>query len=144
VATIPALQRGRAKVGKDLDGFEISGPSFVVTGNDEEETKAVEWAVRRQLAFYGSTRDLQPELNRLSKVGDWAGMGESIDDEMLNVFAVVAGPEQVASRLGDRYGDVVTRISLSLPYRRDQDRWGAVIAGINSQATTLAPSASPA
>ncbi len=32
--TLPALRRGRDKIGKDLAGFEISGPSFVVTGGD--------------------------------------------------------------------------------------------------------------
>ncbi|MEO6087687.1 MAG: TIGR03617 family F420-dependent LLM class oxidoreductase, partial [Umezawaea sp.] len=38
--TIPALQRGRAKAGKTMDGFEIIGPSFVVTGADEAEMDA--------------------------------------------------------------------------------------------------------
>ncbi len=36
--TIPALERGRAKAGKTMEGFEIMGPSFVVTGNNDEET----------------------------------------------------------------------------------------------------------
>src|SRR5215831_17815943 len=35
--TIPALERGRAKAGKTMEGFEVMGPSFVVTGNNEEE-----------------------------------------------------------------------------------------------------------
>ena len=34
--TIPALERGRAKAGKSLDGFQIVGPSFVVTGSTDE------------------------------------------------------------------------------------------------------------
>ena len=34
--TIPALERGRAKVGKTMEGFEIIGPSFVVTGATDE------------------------------------------------------------------------------------------------------------
>src|SRR5687768_10140766 len=39
--TLPALERGRAKGGKTMQGFEIAGPSFVVTGtNDEEMEKA--------------------------------------------------------------------------------------------------------
>ena len=32
--TLPALERGRATAGKTLDGFEIVGPCFVVTGRD--------------------------------------------------------------------------------------------------------------
>jgi len=42
--TIPALARGRAKAGKTMDGFDIVGPSFVVTGNNEDELKAAPWA----------------------------------------------------------------------------------------------------
>ena len=64
--------------------------------------------MKRQLAFYGSTPayrgvldlhgwgDLQTELNILSKRGEWVAMGERIDDEMVEEFAVVAEPEKVA------------------------------------------------
>ena len=53
--TMPALERGRAKAGKTMDGFEIVGPSFVVTGNDEAEMAAAADGTRQQIAFYGST-----------------------------------------------------------------------------------------
>ena len=35
--TLPALERGRAKAGKTMEGFEIVGPSFVVTGTNDEQ-----------------------------------------------------------------------------------------------------------
>ena len=38
--TLPALRRGRSKVGKSLDGFIICGPSFVTVGRDEREIAA--------------------------------------------------------------------------------------------------------
>jgi hypothetical protein len=59
-------------------------------------------------------------------------MGELIDDEMLTTFAIVADPEAVAPRLAERYGDVVTRVTLALPHGTDPDRWSAVIAAIKS------------
>ncbi len=142
--TLPALERGRATAGRDLGGFEISGPSFLVTGSNDEEVAAADQATRRQLAFYASTPayravlelhgwgDLQNEFNGLSKAGEWARMGELVDDEMLAAFAVVAEPEDVAARLAQRYGDVVTRISLAIPYDTDPDRWSAVLAAIQS------------
>jgi hypothetical protein len=34
-------------------------------------------------------------------------MGERIDDEMLDAFAIVAEPEDVGARLAERYGDVL-------------------------------------
>ena len=87
--------------------------------------------VQQQIAFYGSTPayrpvlelhgwgDLQPELNALSKQGEWVKMGELIDDDMLNTFAVVAEPEQIAPELHKRYGDVVDRMLVlrAVPHR---------------------------
>jgi probable F420-dependent oxidoreductase len=90
--TLPALERGRAKAGKTLDGFEIIGPSFVVTGTTRRDGRG-QRATRQQIAFYGSTPayrpvlelhgwgGLQDELNTLSKQNRWVEMGELIDDD---------------------------------------------------------------
>jgi probable F420-dependent oxidoreductase len=137
--TIPALERGRAKAGQPMEGFEIVGPSFVVTGNNDAERTAAASATRQQIAFYGSTPayrpvldvhgwgGLQDELNTLSKQGKWAEMGGLIDDEILETFAVVGPPEDVAPELRRRYGDVISRITFYAPYRSDRDRWQAVM-----------------
>ena len=142
--TIPALERGRAKAGKTMDGFEIVGPSFVVTGNGDEELEQAASGTRQQIAFYGSTPayrpvlelhgwgGLQDELNTLSKQGEWVQMGKLIDDEILNTFAVVGAPEQVGPELHRRYGDVVDRISFYAPYKSDPDRWAKVLDDIKS------------
>ncbi|MCX6521764.1 MAG: LLM class F420-dependent oxidoreductase [Actinobacteria bacterium] len=142
--TIPALERGRAKSGKTMEGFEIVGPSFVVTGNTEEEMAAAAAGTRQQIAFYGSTPayrgvldihgwgGLQDELNTLSKAGKWVEMGNLIDDEILNTFAVVGEPETVAPELHRRYGDVIERISFYAPYKSDPERWSKVLADLKS------------
>lgn len=142
--TIPALERGRAKVGKTMDGFEIVGPSFVVTATDDEEMEKAKAATRQQIAFYGSTPayrkvlethgwgGLQDELNALSKLGKWVEMGDLIDDEVLDTFAVVGAPEEIAPELGRRYADVISRISFYAPYKSDLERWGAVMEGIRA------------
>ena len=142
--TLPALARGRAKVGKSLQGFEIVGPSFVVTGNNEAETSAAEAGTRQQIAFYGSTPaykgvlelhgwdGLHEELNALSKKGGWVEMGNLITDEILNTFAVVGEPEQIAPELLRRYGDVIQRISFYAPYKSDPDRWRSVLAALQA------------
>ena len=127
--TIPALERGRATAGKTMDDFQIVGPSFVVTGTDDEQMEKAAAGTRQQIAFYGSTPayrpvleihgwgGLQEELNGLSKQGEWVKMGELIDDEILNTFAVVGPPESIAPELGRRYGDVISRISFYAPLR---------------------------
>jgi len=140
--TIPNLQEGREKAGKTMDGFEIVGPSFVVTGNNDEEIEKAAIATRKQIAFYGSTPayrpvldmhgwgGLQDELNTLSKQGEWDKMGTLIDDEILNTFAVVGEPETIAAELGSRYGDVIHRLSFYAPYASDPDRWSKVMADL--------------
>jgi probable F420-dependent oxidoreductase len=142
--TIPALARGRAKVDKTMEGFEIVGPSFVVTGNDESEMQAAAAGTRQQIAFYGSTPayrgvldihgwgGLQDELNTLSKQGKWVEMGNLINDEILNTFAVVGTPEQVAPELKRRYDDVIQRVSFYAPYKSNPERWQQVIADLQA------------
>jgi probable F420-dependent oxidoreductase len=142
--TLPALERGRAKAGKTMDGFDIVGPSFVVTGTDDQQLEQAASGTRQQIAFYGSTPaykpvleihgwgGLQEELNGLSKQGEWVKMGTLIDDEILNTFAVVGPPEQIAPELGRRYGDVISRISFYAPYKSDPDRWSQVLSDIKA------------
>ena len=142
--TIPALERGREKAGKTMDGFQIVGPSFVVTGGNDEEMDKAAAGTRQQIAFYGSTPayrpvlelhgwgGLQDELNALSKQGEWVQMGKLIDDEILNTFAVVGAPEEIAPELQRRYGDVVDRVSFYAPYQSDPDRWSQVLADIKA------------
>ncbi len=142
--TLPALQRGRAKAGKTMEGFEVVGPSFVVTGNNDEEMAAAAAGTRQQIAFYGSTPaykgvlelhgwdGLHEELNALSKKGGWVEMGNLVTDDILNTFAVVGEPERIAPELLRRYGDVVQRISFYAPYKSDPDRWRSVLAALQS------------
>ncbi|MEO5975280.1 MAG: LLM class F420-dependent oxidoreductase [Ilumatobacteraceae bacterium] len=142
--TIPALRRGRTKVGKTMDGFEIVGPSFVVTGTTSSEIKTAADLTKQQIAFYGSTpsyrgvlelhgwNDVHSQLNAMSKQGMWQSMGDLISDEMLNAFAVVGEPEQIAPELHKRYGDVIQRMSFYAPYKSDPQRWQRVLADMKS------------
>ena len=142
--TIPALAAGREKSGKTMEGFEVCGPSFVVTGNTEEQLEKAKAGTRQQIAFYGSTPaykpvldlhgwgELQTDLNRMSKDGKWQEMGGLIDDEILNTFAVVGEPETIAPELKARYGDVISRISFYAPYEGDRERWQKVFEDLKS------------
>jgi probable F420-dependent oxidoreductase len=137
--TLPAIDRGLEKASKKRSEIELSFPAFVVTGATEEEMAASAKGVREQIAFYGSTPayqgvlahhgwgDLHGDLNRLSKQGEWVEMGKLIDDSILNTFAVVAEPEQLAAGIIGRYGDVIDRLSFYAPYKSDPERWTAVM-----------------
>lgn len=142
--TLPALERGLAKAGRARGDVQISGPLFVVTGESEEAMANAERAVKQQIAFYGSTPayrgvlelhgwgELQTELNTLSKQGEWVKMGELIEPEILDTFAVVAEPEGVAAGLKARFGGVVDRCSFYAPYESDSERWAGVLASLKA------------
>jgi hypothetical protein len=59
-------------------------------------------------------------------------MGELIDDEVLDAFAVVGEPEQVASKVLERFGDVIDRVSFYMPYAGDQRRSSAILTGFKA------------
>lgn len=137
-ATLPALERGAAKAGRSLEGFEIIAPGFVIARDTEEERAAGAEFVRGQIGFYGSTPayrpvlelhgwgELQDELNALTKQGAWDKLSSAIDDEVLDTFAIIGTPEEAVAEVKRRYGDVATRITLNLPDDADLDRWGPV------------------
>ena len=141
--TLPAVQRGLDKSGRSLDSFEIVGPGFVVTGNNEESIKNSSTAIRQQIAFYASTPayrpvldlhgwgDAQDELNRMSKEGAWQEMGTLIDDEMLETFAVVGEPGEIASGVIERYGSDVDRMAFySLGSNGDSSMWDQIASDL--------------
>src|SRR5947209_2369814 len=120
--TTPALLRGLRRAGRDRGDVELSAEVLVATGQSDAELQTATAAVRKQIAFYGSTPayrkvldlhgwgDLHEELNRLSKQGEWDAMGSLIDDEMLATFAVVGPVDDVGSALKSRCTDVVDRV----------------------------------
>lgn len=136
--TLPALTEGAARGGRPVDDLTIALPAFVVTGVDDEATAKAADAVRGQIAFYGSTPaykgvldhhgwgDLQGELNTLSRQKRWADMGALVDDDVLEAFAVVADPDDVAAGLLDRFGGTVDRLSLYTPYAAPPEVWSQI------------------
>ena len=134
--TLPAIERGLEKAGRSRADFQLSYPCFIVTGHDEKSWEASRTGVTRQLAFYGSTPaykpvlethgwgDLQPELNALSKQGQWVEMGERITDEVLEQFAVVAQPHELAKRLTERFSGLVDRVAATPPFSDPDERRG--------------------
>src|SRR5262245_22467728 len=120
--TLPALERGFAAAGRSRKGFQLTCPVFVVTGRDAAEWQRNRDSVCKQIAFYGSTPaykgvlelhgwgGLQGELNAMSKRGEWDAMGTRITDEILEQFAIVAQPREVAGQLKRRYGGSIDRV----------------------------------
>lgn len=142
--TVPAIERGLTTAGRSFDDLEITVEVIAAVGRTEEELQAA-MAIRGILGFYGSTPsyrpvldvhgwgDLQPELNRLSKQGDWATMMGLIDDEVMNTLAVVGSPAEVAAQIVDRYGRWADRVCVYFPgYDVGDDLIAEVTSAIHS------------
>jgi probable F420-dependent oxidoreductase len=144
--TIPALQRGRERAGKTLDGFEISMPVFAVGADTDEQLEQGLAMVRGQIGFYGSTPayrpvlelhgwgELQDQLNSMTKQDLWAKLAEVIPEEVVNTFAVVGTPEEVVAELHRRLGDLVTRVTVKLPDGLDADRRAELLKTLRAPA----------
>jgi probable F420-dependent oxidoreductase len=141
--TTPAIQRGLDRAGRQRDDVEITAEVIVAVGRNDQELEASR-AVRGLLAFYGSTPayrpvldvegwgDLQPELNALSKQGEWAKMTELITDDMVDTIAVHGTPDQVAAEIVARYGDC-DRICAYFPgYAAPDDLVADLVAAVKA------------
>lgn len=121
--SLVAINEGLAVADKSRDNFDISAQVITATGLDEESLQTAIFSAKSQIAFYASTPAYAPvlechgweavqlEANRLSKEGKWMEMSDLVTDEMLETFAVVGTPEQVAEQIAQRFGDKVDRIS---------------------------------
>jgi probable F420-dependent oxidoreductase len=121
--TLPAIARGLARAGKRREQFTLTCPLFIAL---RESSQRELQQLRQNIAFYGSTPayrgvlelhgwgGLQDELNALSKRGQWREMGERIDDEVLQAFAVVGSAGEIAPAVRARYGDLLDRIALDV------------------------------
>lgn len=139
--TMPALVEGADRGDRDLAAVDVAVGVFVVTGRDDEERAAARAAVTSQLAFYGSTPayrpvleqhgwgDVQAQLARMSKQGQWLEMADLITDDMLDVFAlVVDDPDRVGDAYLERWGDVVSQASLYPTWTPDDQARTAIQA----------------
>jgi probable F420-dependent oxidoreductase len=139
--TLPALERGLAASKRSRADLAVAFPLMAVIGDTDEQIEKTRAAIRPRLAFYGSTPayrivldahgwgDLQDELNRLSKAGDWATMNSLITDEIVDAFVVQGRPDEFASLVRERFGDMVQRVSFDTPDRLGGEAVARVLAG---------------
>ncbi|MEV5829716.1 TIGR03617 family F420-dependent LLM class oxidoreductase [Spirillospora sp. NPDC052242] len=146
--TLPIVREGQEKAGRSGLPFEVVGLPLTATGTTDESLAAAVRAVREQIAFYASTPayravldlhgwgELGDELHAMSR-GDapdkWTRMGDAVDDEVLNTFAVVGPPEEIAPVLAERFGDLVTRFQFYAPYEHELDVWTPALAQLEER-----------
>ncbi len=131
-------------------GADLIIPVFAVAGDTPEERAPMVERAKQQIAFYGTTPNYSFQFDDLGfdgttsvlraqmKAGDLDGMRQTITDEMLSAYAVVAPWDEMADRLIDRYHPSADRIAL---YLLDDElrmnpsalqRWGEVARAVRS------------
>jgi len=121
---------------------------FVIGGDTDEELAKGRSAVRRQLAFYGSTRtyqrvfdvhgwgDATPQLHAAMTRRDFDAMAAVITDEMLDVYAITAPWDGVAAAIVERYQGVADRVfpydaARELESPEGRERWAGIAREVN-------------
>lgn len=132
-AILPNIEAGASAAGRRLADIDVVGSPFIVTGADRREIEKAKAPIKRQIAFYASTRTYKPvldihgwgdiclHLNRMSVEGRWQEMGDLVTDEMLEEFAIVAHQSEVAGKLKERFAGLATRLTLDLPSGTPED-----------------------
>jgi probable F420-dependent oxidoreductase len=133
--TLPALERGLAASGRTRADIEVTCPGFISVVERDEQMPKARAAMRKHLSYYASTPayrpvlelhgwgDRQTELYAASKRGEWDAMVDLVDDEMLDTLTIIATPDTVAKEVGERYGGLVDRITVSW-WRKE---WGPAV-----------------
>lgn len=130
---LPAVAVGAERGGRNPASFDLIGAPFMALGRDQAQLEAAKNALRKQIAFYASTRsyhgvlahhgweDIGLELHRLSVAGEWNRMPALITDDMLDEWAVVTTYDRLADTLRSRCAGLFATVVLVLLGEARQD-----------------------
>ncbi|MEM8925372.1 MAG: TIGR03617 family F420-dependent LLM class oxidoreductase [Actinomycetota bacterium] len=130
---VPAMVKGAARSGRDLDEVELCMKPLVGTAPDAEALARVAETVRARVAFYLSTPsyrrtfelhgwgDVARQASELVRNDRWDELPGMVDDEMLHTVATIGTHAEIAAKLNERYAGRVHRIEFSIPVNTPDD-----------------------
>jgi len=142
--TLPAVARGLERSGRTRRDFTLAVQTLIITGETDEEYAHNRELARGQVAFYGSTPayrtvldaegwgDLQPELRAMTREGRWHDMKSLVTDEVLDRIATAGTPEEIASKLRERFDGVADRLAFASPFPLPENCVKRVIRGLRA------------
>ncbi len=134
----PALEAGAAKTSRKAGGVTVAASLFAAVGETSQEVEKAREALRQQIAFYASTRsyrkvmelhgwgDVCDRLHALSLKGEWRRMGSEVGEEMLSEFVVEGSWGEIGAIVKKRYGELVDRVRMYLPFDGDE-KWRTLV-----------------
>lgn len=125
--TLPRLQKGADRAGRNLNEIKLILSAAVATGRDDKAVAAEKEKQRNLLGFLYSTPSYWPSLElfgwqdrgerllEMTREGNWKAMVNIIDDEMLETFVPCGTYTDIAEILIERFSDLSTMINFPLP-----------------------------
>ena len=119
---LPPIADGAERAGRDVKDINLTGSGFIITGPNHSVIEERKYAVRRQIAFYSSTRtyttvlethgfeDVGVRLHEMSLKGQWEEMTGLITDDILDKFAVAVEYGDVAAAVKERYDGLLNEV----------------------------------
>jgi probable F420-dependent oxidoreductase len=153
----PSVDEGARHAGRAATAVTLAVPVMSIVGDDRAEIERWRDRARTQLAFYGSTRTyrgvfevhgwsgIAERLHELQRQGDVRAMSSLITDEMLGVYAVEAGWDELADAVIDRYHGAADRLVMyfaGTSVRADPtviERWSAVVSRFHDRLRQMSP-----
>jgi probable F420-dependent oxidoreductase len=134
---VPNVAEGAKHGDRTASDVTLAASVFAIVGESELERSEKREQVRKQIAFYGSTRtyktifgvhgweEVCDDLHELSVNDRWDEMGNLVTDEMIDAFSVEAATYgDLRKKIESRY-DHVDRISVYEPFR-GEEQWAAL------------------
>lgn len=140
---VPAVARGLKKSGRKREEVSVAASVFAAVGENDREIASVRESYREQIAFYASTRtyrrlmelhgwgDVCDRLHEHSLKGEWDMMASEVTDDMMDEFVIGGRWEEMGRLVNERYGDLVDRTRLYLPFDGNQ-KWRSLVAGFRA------------
>ncbi len=138
----PALESGLRRSGRKRVSLQVAASAFVAVGETESEIRGVREAYRSQIAFYASTRtyrrvmelhgwgDICDRLHEQSVRGEWDKMPAEVSEDVMNEFVLEGTWSEVGERVVEKYGGLVDRVRLYLPFD-GAVQWKTLVAGFH-------------
>ena len=149
---LPAVRKGAAMAGRSLEAFKVSMKPLIATAANEADLQTKIRDARARIAFYASTpsyraafehmglNELADEAKKLSRAQDWEALPQLISDDVLDQFAVIGTYDEVAEKLVERFGQVVTNAEFSIPVTNTDEQaiLTRIVADVQAQSVAAA------
>ena len=139
----PALKTGAEHAGRKRSDLQVAASVFAAVGSSRSEIDALKQVYRDQISFYASTRtyrrvldlhgwgDVGDRLHTLSTRGEWGRMSAEVSDDLMQEFVVEGTWEDIGATLRHRYGELVERVRLYVPFD-GEPQWKSLVRGFRA------------